>query len=90
MARHGVSCILVAGWLFWSGCPDECEVACGKLEYCGLLADDSRTRCNDSCEDAGDEGPAQCADCLDNTACGEIGGGTCKEACAETIEIREP
>lgn len=86
---YAVALVLLA-WFALSGCPDDCEVACGKLEYCGLLEDGSRTRCDDSCSESQDEATVQCADCLEHTECGTIGGGNCDESCAGTLKIRKP
>lgn len=79
-----------AAWVGLSGCPDDCEVACGKLEFCGLLGDASRQSCNRQCGEAEGEAAARCADCLDNTGCGAIGSENCDRACAGTLEIARP
>lgn len=85
-----VHVFVLGAWLGLSGCPDDCEVACGKLEYCALLGDASRESCNRTCEEAPSEAASRCADCLDNTGCGAIGSDNCDRACAGTLEIDDP
>jgi len=81
--------LVAASWLGTTGCPDSCDVACGKLEFCGLLGDASRSHCIDRCEDAPADGASRCADCLDNTGCGTIAGDRCDEPCAGVVEIEK-
>ncbi len=90
-SRAAVVGVAVGAWFLLSGCPDDCERACGKLEYCALIEDgSSRDGCNEACEDREGEEALRCADCLENTACGGIAGGTCDQACKETVAIRKP
>lgn len=89
-SRLWLAALVSAAWLGLSGCPDDCEVACGKLEFCGLLGDASRESCQRACEEAEGEAAAGCADCLDNTGCGGIGSESCDSACAGTLTIEDP
>jgi len=87
--------VLLATWLaaasapLLAGCPDACEVACGKLEFCGLLGDRSRRDCLDRCEASPGSTASPCADCLDHTGCGSIGGGQCRTACEGVVEVED-
>lgn len=78
-----------ASGLLLSACPDDCEVACGKLEYCVLLGEQSRRACIDQCEASPEGAASPCADCLDNTRCGAIGGGQCRTACEGVVEAED-
>lgn len=72
--------LLGLGWLL-AACPSECEVACGKLEFCALLPGVSRQACIDTCDTKPLDDARVCSDCLDQSSCDTIAGGTCSKAC---------
>lgn len=76
-----------------SGCADDCEVICGKLQFCELLPDLSLRSCVDRCEDRqASVGDATnlCADCLDQTSCRVIGEQACAEPCTPVVSSGDP
>lgn len=73
-----------------AACPSECEVACGKLEFCALLPGVSRRACIDTCETAPEDDANLCADCLDQSSCDHIAGGTCAKGCDPVLGVEGP
>lgn len=67
------------------GCADDCEKACGKLDFCGQLLTMDVFACVDACDRTGGEAVTPCAECLDLTGCAGIAGGGCAQRC-ETLD----
>lgn len=77
--------------VFGASCARDCDVICGKLEYCQQLPDISRNLCIDRCKDRRDESNKRtqtCADCLDGASCKSISRGSCGEICEEVLGDR--
>lgn len=71
-----------------SGCASDCDVACGKLEFCQQLPGISRELCIDRCKerrDANDELTSICSDCLSNASCRTISRGSCALECRPVV-----
>lgn len=64
-----------------AGCADECETACGKLDFCQALLTMDAFDCVDTCKGADSKVVSPCSDCLDNTGCNGINSGSCGTAC---------
>jgi len=83
---RGLLAVLAAAVaLLATGCADDCEVACGKLQFCELLPNLSLIECVDRCEARErDLGPEVefCSDCLDQTSCSTIARQGCAGPCA--------
>jgi uncharacterized membrane protein YgcG len=79
---------VAAAAVFASGCADDCEVACGKLQFCALLPDLSLQECVSRCEQSekrDSDVTSLCADCLDQASCGVIAAQACAEPCAPVL-----
>jgi len=73
------------------GCATDCDVACGKLEFCEQLPGVSRSLCIDRCREREPENGKQteiCSDCLDNASCRTISRGTCGMECQPVVGPR--
>lgn len=82
---------LAASLLWLSSCADDCDVACGKLQFCGELPDISLNMCVDRCnERKGENGDRTrtCADCLHGSSCNTVRRGGCAEDCAPVVGPR--
>jgi hypothetical protein len=64
-----------------AGCADDCEKACGKIDFCRQLLTMDVYGCVDACGDDDAEVVTACAHCLDLSGCNEIRGGACGEPC---------
>lgn len=82
--------LLLAAGAGLSGCPSDCEVACGKLEFCTLLPNINRGDCIDRCEEASAEAARVCADCLEQSGCGTIAGAGCAKGCDPILPHVDP
>ncbi len=85
MKRGVLPALLGAAALLVAGCADDCEKACGKLDFCNQLLTMDVFGCVDACDRADGGAVTPCAECLDGTSCHGIAGGGCGTAC-ETFE----
>ena len=71
-------CLLALG-VALAGCGSgaSCKDACDKLQSCGLNS--SGLSCDASCGSPDDT----CAQCLNGTACADIGSGKCATSCPD-------
>ena len=78
---------LLGASLALTGCADDCEVACGKLQFCELLPDVTLMECVDRCEARGEQDrlPEICADCLDQASCGVIAAQASAQPCGPVL-----
>ncbi len=74
--------------LVTAGCATDCDVACGKLEFCGQLPDISRDTCIERCKDRKDrngDATRLCADCLHGSSCNTVRKGGCVDDCRPVV-----
>lgn len=85
--------VLVMALVASSGCASDCQVICGKLEFCNLLIDTDRSGCIDRCESrkktAGDWVPV-CSQCVDDASCDTLADAGCSNPCVPVIGARGP
>lgn len=79
------ACLLLVGG---TACPSNCDRACGKLAFCGLLPDIDQDDCVERCEEreepSGDN-TRLCGDCAKENSCGTIANGSCSSVCDPVI-----
>ena len=82
---------LGAALAFAQGCASDCDVACGKLQFCGQLPDidllDCVDRCNSRKSQNGDQ-TRLCADCLHGSSCNTVRQGGCATDCSPVVDSR--
>ncbi|HEY0839195.1 MAG TPA: hypothetical protein VGD74_03315 [Vulgatibacter sp.] len=74
-----------------SSCADDCDVACGKLQFCGELPDVSLNMCVDRCHEREPENGDRtrtCADCLHGSSCNTVRRGGCAADCEPVVGPR--
>ncbi|HWV37166.1 MAG TPA: hypothetical protein VN033_01695 [Vulgatibacter sp.] len=82
---------LGAALAFAQGCASDCEVACGKLQFCGMLPNIDLLECVDRCDDRRPQNGDQtrlCADCLHGSSCNTVRLGGCARDCAPVVDSR--
>lgn len=72
---------LAAVGLLAAGCADDCEKACGKLDFCEQLLTMDVFGCVDACDRNDGDAVAPCAECLDASSCNGVARGDCGEVC---------
>ena len=85
------SLVIGAALAFAQGCASDCDVACGKLQFCGQLPDidllDCVDRCNSRKSQNGDQ-TRLCADCLHGSSCNTVRQGGCATDCSPVVDSR--
>jgi hypothetical protein len=79
LTRAALAGLLLAAALA-GGCADDCEKACGKLDFCNQLLTMDVFHCVDAC-DRNQADLSGCASCLDGASCNAIGNGSCGDTC---------
>lgn len=69
--------VMLASAVLLGGCGSNrsCKDACSKLQSCNLNS--AGLSCDSDCGDTG----GTCAECLNDTSCGDITGGKCASHC---------
>ncbi|AKU92317.1 hypothetical protein [Vulgatibacter incomptus] len=91
--RWGLAEVFVAAAVAVIGldaCASDCDVACGKLEFCQQLPDISRQVCSERCGKVHDENAdlaRNCGDCLHGASCKTISKGGCSLDCERVLGV---
>lgn len=90
-----ISLVLLSSMVLWasSGCASDCQVICGKLEFCNLLIETDRSGCIDRCEDrkeAVEDMVSSCSICVDDASCRTIADAGCSGPCSPVIGAGGP